>query len=77
MTRVAVTGLGCVSPVGASADESFRSLLLGRSGVRTITRFPAGGFSTTFAAEIDRNMKRLTAAVAADEAAPTAEGVSE
>ncbi|HYD45376.1 MAG TPA: phosphate acyltransferase PlsX [Phenylobacterium sp.] len=40
-------------------------------------RLAANLARSDFAAEIDRNMKRLTAAVAAGEAAPTAEGVSE
>ncbi|MCC7266568.1 MAG: phosphate acyltransferase PlsX [Caulobacteraceae bacterium] len=40
-------------------------------------RLAANLARSDFAAEIDRNMKRLTAAVAADEAAPAAEGVSE
>jgi 3-oxoacyl-[acyl-carrier-protein] synthase II len=34
--RVAVTGLGAVSPVGSSAEETWQSFLAGRSGVRRI-----------------------------------------
>ena len=34
--RVAVTGLGMVSPVGESAPASFAALLEGRSGLRLL-----------------------------------------
>lgn len=40
-------------------------------------RLAANLARSDFAAEIDRNMKRLTAAVAADEAAPAAQGANE
>jgi 3-oxoacyl-[acyl-carrier-protein] synthase II len=53
MRDVVVTGLGCVTPMGPGAREGFRALLAGRSGIRTISRFDASGFSTTFAAEVD------------------------
>lgn len=50
--RVVVTGLGCVSPVGNTAAESWASLLAGRSGIDLITRFDASAFACRFAGEV-------------------------
>jgi len=50
--RVVVTGLGCVSPVGNSAQETWEALLAGRSGAAAITRFDASRHKTKFAAEV-------------------------
>jgi len=50
--RVVVTGLGCVSPVGNTIAAAWESLLAGRSGIATITKFDASAFSTTFAGEV-------------------------
>jgi 3-oxoacyl-[acyl-carrier-protein] synthase II len=49
---VVVTGLGCVSPIGNSVTASWDALLVGRSGIATITRFDASPFSTHFAGEV-------------------------
>jgi len=50
--RVVVTGLGCISPVGNSVAEMWSAITAGKSGVGTITKFDASGFSTNFAAEV-------------------------
>ncbi len=50
--RVVVTGLGCISPVGLSAPESWAALLAGKSGAGPITHFDASGHKTRFAAEV-------------------------
>jgi 3-oxoacyl-[acyl-carrier-protein] synthase II len=50
--RVVVTGLGCVSPVGNTVDESWASLLAGKSGIAPITKFDAKDFACRFAGEI-------------------------
>src|SRR5512143_1942802 len=50
--RVAVTGLGLVSPLGIGNDENWNALLAGRSGVGPITRFDASGFSCRIAGEV-------------------------
>jgi 3-oxoacyl-[acyl-carrier-protein] synthase II len=42
--RVAVTGLGAVTPVGNDAETTWESLIAGRSGVGPITTFDAGTF---------------------------------
>jgi len=49
--RVVVTGLGCVSPIGADVESTWESALAGRSGVGPITRFDAAEFPVHFAAE--------------------------
>ena len=50
--RVVVTGLGIVSPVGIGVDESWASILAGRSGIGAITRFDASGFPVRIAGEV-------------------------
>lgn len=50
--RVVVTGLGCVSPVGLSAEESWQAVLAGQSGIRPLTLFDATGFPVRFGAEV-------------------------
>lgn len=50
--RVVVTGLGCVSPVGNTVADAWASLVEGKSGIATITKFDATPFSTRFAGEV-------------------------
>ena len=50
--RVVVTGLGCVSPLGLTVEETWRLVLNGTSGVAPITRFDTTDFKTTIAAEV-------------------------
>jgi 3-oxoacyl-[acyl-carrier-protein] synthase II len=50
--RVAVTGVGLVSPVGLTTRETWEALLAGRSGAGPITRFDATGYSCRIAAEV-------------------------
>ena len=50
--RVVVTGLGCVSPVGNTVDQSWTSLLAGMSGIDLITQFDADSFACRFAGEV-------------------------
>ncbi len=51
-TRVVVTGLGCVSPLGLNVKETWDALLAGKSGAGPITRFDASQYKTKFAAEV-------------------------
>ena len=51
--RVAVTGIGVVSPIGISRDGLWNGLQARRSAVRTITRFDPSIFRSHNAAEID------------------------
>jgi beta-ketoacyl-acyl-carrier-protein synthase II len=50
--RVAITGLGLVTPVGNDVATAWQALLHGKSGVAPITLFDASGFSTRIAAEV-------------------------
>jgi 3-oxoacyl-[acyl-carrier-protein] synthase II len=52
MRRVVVTGLGCISPVGNTVQETWNSLLEGKSGAGWITHFDASRHKTRFAAEV-------------------------
>jgi len=52
MRRVVVTGLGVVSPVGNNVGDFWDSLVHGRSGISTITRFDAGDLKTRIAGEV-------------------------
>ena len=47
-----VTGLGMVSPVGNSVEESWRALLAGQSGAAPITHFDPAELSVRFACEV-------------------------
>ncbi len=50
--RVVVTGLGAISPVGATAQEGWKNLLEGKSGVSKITRFDASQYASQIAGEV-------------------------
>ncbi len=50
--RVVVTGLGMITPLGASVDKTWEGILAGRSGIGTITRFDTTGLETTIAGEV-------------------------
>lgn len=50
--RVAITGLGAVTPLGADLKTTWQSVLEGRSGVGTVTLFDASTFPVRIAAEV-------------------------
>lgn len=50
--RVVVTGVGCVTPVGAATDVIWNRLTEGRSGVGPLTLFDADNFAVRIAAEV-------------------------
>ena len=52
LKRVVVTGIGAVTPVGNSAEETWQNLLAGKSGAAPITQFDASKFKTHFACEV-------------------------
>ena len=52
LKRVVVTGLGAVTPVGNTPDETWQNLLAGVSGAATITKFDTSLFKTKFACEV-------------------------
>ncbi len=52
LKRVVVTGLGALTPVGNTAEETWNNLVAGTSGADSITRFDASLFKTRFACEV-------------------------
>lgn len=52
LKRVVVTGLGALTPVGNTAEETWKNLLAGVSGAGPITRFDSSKFKTHFACEV-------------------------
>ncbi len=50
--RVAVTGLGVVSPVGNTVETTWEAMLAGRSGAGPITRFDPSALQVKFACEV-------------------------
>ncbi len=52
LRRVVVSGVGMITPVGNTAEESWKALISGKPGAGEITRFDASDFPTRFAAEV-------------------------
>src|SRR5207247_4988852 len=52
MRRVAVTGLGAVTPIGNDAPSTWRAAVAGESGIDFIKSFDASGFPVRVAAEV-------------------------
>ena len=52
LKRVVVTGLGAVTPVGNTPEETWQSLVAGKSGAAPITHFDTSKFKTHFACEV-------------------------
>ena len=50
--RVVITGMGCVTPLGNSVQETWNNLLAGKSGAGLITKFDASSFPVRIAAEV-------------------------
>ncbi len=50
--RVVVTGLGMVSPLGNTVEETWHGIVNGKSGVAPITHFDVSAFSTQFSASV-------------------------
>ncbi len=52
LKRVVVTGLGAVTPLGNTPEETWEAMLAGKSGAAPITLFDASQFKTQFACEV-------------------------
>ena len=52
LKRVVVTGLGAVTPLGNSPEETWAAMVEGKSGAAPITQFDASLFKTQFACEV-------------------------
>lgn len=51
-TRVVITGMGLVTPIGNTVEDFWRNALAGRSGVGKITRIDTTPFATHIGAEV-------------------------
>jgi 3-oxoacyl-[acyl-carrier-protein] synthase II len=52
MRRVAVTGLGAITPIGNDAPSTWRAAVAGESGIDFISAFDPSGFPVRIAAEV-------------------------
>ena len=52
LNRVVVTGLGALTPLGLTVDETWKNILAGKSGAAPITLFDPSKFRTQFACEV-------------------------
>ena len=52
LKRVAVTGLGAITPLGNNVKDYWDNLIKGVSGIELITQFDASNFKTRFACEV-------------------------
>ncbi len=50
--RVVVTGLGAVTPVGNTVDQTWENILAGKSGVAPIDTFDVSAYTTRFSASV-------------------------
>ncbi len=51
--KVVVTGIGVITPVGIGTENTWKSLIEGRSGIRRITQFDPANFATQIAGEVE------------------------
>jgi beta-ketoacyl-acyl-carrier-protein synthase II len=50
--RVVITGMGALTPVGLTADDTWQALIAGRSGIGPITQFDASDLPSRIAGEV-------------------------
>src|SRR5438445_6492026 len=50
---VVVTGMGVVTSLGAGKTDNWARLTAGKSGIKSITRFPTDGLKTKIAGAVD------------------------
>jgi 3-oxoacyl-[acyl-carrier-protein] synthase II len=53
MKRVAVTGIGAITPIGSGRDGLWRGVLEGKSAVRRVSRFDPSQFRSQVAGQVD------------------------
>ena len=51
-TRVVITGMGAITPLGHSPEELWRNLLAAKSGIGPVTMFDASSYRTRIAGEV-------------------------
>ena len=59
--RIVVTGVGLITALGTSREETWRRMLAGECGIRPLTVFESTGFRSRVAGEVD--MARLDIAL--------------
>lgn len=64
-TRVVVTGLGCVTPLGTDVASTWQAVLAGKSGVRALHEDWAADLSSKVAGAIDADLSSVLDKVAA------------
>jgi len=52
MEEIVITGMGCVTDLGNTADELWNNLLAGKSGIGAIDRFDTGAYPVKFAGQV-------------------------
>ncbi len=52
MRRVAITGLGCISPIGNTVEESWSNAINGKHSISYISKFDASNMKVKIAAEV-------------------------
>ncbi len=52
LRRVAITGIGAVTPLGLSVDQTWKGIITGRSGITRITSFDASRHAVQIAGEV-------------------------
>lgn len=53
--RVAITGIGLVTAIGASRDETWTNLIEGECGIRPLSLFETGAYRSQIAAQVDHD----------------------
>jgi 3-oxoacyl-[acyl-carrier-protein] synthase II len=52
--RAVITGIGCITPIGAGVQGLWEGVLAGRSAVRQLDRFDASAYRSQVAAQVDQ-----------------------
>ena len=52
-TRVVITGIGAISPLGLTAKQTWEGLCSGKCGIRQIRSFDPAKFSCQLAGEVE------------------------
>lgn len=52
LNRVVITGMGAITPLGLSVEETWQGLLAGKSGIGPVSRFDSSELRTHIAAEV-------------------------
>ena len=53
LNRVAITGMGIVSPLGNSVNDFWNAIKIGKNGIRNITQFDTSDYNVHIAGECD------------------------